>query len=45
MLFRSALPENLDTEKVTAKFDSGVLFIAIDKKNEVMPKENIVNID
>lgn len=40
-----ALPENLDAEKVSAKFDSGVLYISIEKKIEVMPKENIVTIE
>lgn len=39
------LPDNLDTEKVSAKFDAGVLLITIERKVEVKPKENIVAID
>ncbi len=39
------LPDGLDTDKIFAKFDSGVLNITIAKKVEVMPKENVINID
>lgn len=39
------LPDGLDTGKVFAKFESGVLNITIAKKVEVMPKENLINID
>jgi len=39
------LPDTIDVEKINAKFDAGMLYISINKKIEVMPKENIVNID
>lgn len=39
------LPDYLDTDKISAKYDSGVLFVTIERKVEVMPKENFVKID
>jgi len=31
------LPEEVDTDKVTASFDNGVLSISLDKKEEALP--------
>ncbi len=39
------LPDNMDTEKISARFEQGVLIVTIDKKVEVKPKENIVTIE
>ncbi len=39
------LPDGADIEKVSAKFDSGVLSISIAKKEPEMPKEYSINID
>lgn len=39
------LPENLDNESISAKFEDGVLNVTIKKKEPVKPKETIVNID
>jgi HSP20 family protein len=37
------LPENIDFEKIAAKFENGVLELAIPKKEPEKPKE--INID
>ncbi len=39
------LPDTVDADRINAKYDAGMLYITISKKVEVMPKENIVNID
>lgn len=39
------LPENLDKENITAKYEDGVLNLTINKKEPVKPKETFVNID
>lgn len=39
------LPDYIDSDKISAKFESGVLTIAIERKVEVKPKENFIKID
>jgi HSP20 family protein len=39
-----ALPDNLDTDKVNAEFENGVLNVAIPKREPSKPKEQEINI-
>ena len=38
------LPENVDTEKITAEYKSGILTLSIPKTKEALPKEIAVTI-
>ncbi len=40
-----ALPENLDSEKISAKYNNGILEISLPKVEPPMPKEIEINID
>lgn len=41
-----SLPENADTEKITAKYSDGVLCLTVPKKNEqAKPKKNKVRVE
>lgn len=39
------LPENIDRESISAKFDNGMLNITLNKKEPEKPKEQLINID
>lgn len=42
--FRSfILPENTDTEKINAKYDKGVLYLSIEKKEKELPRKIQIN--
>ncbi len=45
--FSRSIPfsENVDEQKITAKFDNGILTVVIDKKEPEKPKEKEINID
>ena len=39
------LPENVDRESISAKFDNGMLNITLNKKEPEKPKEQLISID
>jgi HSP20 family protein len=39
-----ALPENVDKDKISAKFDNGVLHLSIEKKEPEKPNEKLIEI-
>lgn len=39
------LPDNVDRESISAKFEDGILNITLNKKEPEKPKEQLVNID